>query len=80
MPVTRIERERVIQSHDFVGLRLHLSTPESDGGVVPRHDVFLGARRVGKDLFLCATMTGATEGELDLAEESCKDLTYADGR
>lgn len=80
MPVTRIERERVIDSADFVGLRLDLSPPETDGGVVHHHDVFIGAKKIAKDLFLCATTAGSTEAELDLAENSCAELSWSGSR
>lgn len=80
LPVTRIDRERVVDDKDFVGLRLNLAPPQPDGGEGPHHDVFLGARRIGKDLFLCATAPGATEAELELAQNCCEQLTWSDGR
>lgn len=80
LKVTRVERQRVIDSAGFVGLRLKLAAPDEDGGPSSPHGVFIGARRIGKDLFLCATAPGATEAELDQAEKSCDELTWSDGR
>lgn len=36
--------------------------------------VFLGAKRVGQDLFLCSTIPGASEGEVREAMGACRGL------
>lgn len=59
---------------DFVSVRLEVM-PGADAGWGTPRDIFLGARRVGKDLFLCASEPGASAPELDDAEEACRDFT-----
>ena len=59
---------------DFVAVRLELQRLP-DGGSGGTRDVFLGARRVGKDLYLCATEPGASDPEMDDAQEGCRDFT-----
>ena len=59
---------------DFVAVRLEVQKLPDGGTGVPR-DVLLGARRVEKDLFLCATEPGASDPELDNAQEACRDFT-----
>lgn len=80
LPNARIERERFIEGKDFVGVRLDLSPVFADGGAPRHHDVFIGARRVGKDLFLCSTAPGASEPELEQAEKSCSELSWSEAR
>ena len=36
--------------------------------------VLLGAKRMGQDLFLCATLPGATEEEVRQARQACSDI------
>jgi hypothetical protein len=59
---------------DFVGVRLEV-TPLPDAGWGTPRDIFLGARRVGKELFLCSSEPGASDPEMDDAEEACRDFT-----
>lgn len=59
---------------DFVAVRLEV-VPGPDAGWGAPRDIFLGARRVGKDLFLCSSEPGASDPELDDAEEACRDFT-----
>jgi hypothetical protein len=58
---------------DFVAVRLELQRLP-DGGTGGSRDVLLGARRVGKDLYLCATEPGASDPEMDDAQEACRDF------
>ncbi|MBM4379460.1 MAG: hypothetical protein FJ086_09195 [Deltaproteobacteria bacterium] len=59
---------------DFVAVRLELQRLP-DGGTGGSRDVLLGARRVGRDLYLCATEPGASDPEMDDAQEACRDFT-----
>jgi hypothetical protein len=59
---------------EFVSVRLEVMPGPDAGWVTPR-DIFLGARRVGKDLFLCSSEPGASDPEMDDAEEACRDFT-----
>jgi len=59
---------------DFVAVRLELQRLP-DGGMGASRDVLLGARRVGNDLYLCATEPGASDPEMDDAQEACRDFT-----
>jgi hypothetical protein len=59
---------------DFVSVRLEV-TPGPDAGWGTPRDVFLGARKVGKHLFLCSSEPGASDPEMDDAEEACRDFT-----
>ena len=47
----------------------------ADGGLGPHGPSLLGARRVGEDLFLCATLPGATPEDVRLATEACRDIS-----
>lgn len=73
---TRVVRESSVEDADYAAVRLELARV-ADGGSATPHDVYLGARRVGNDLFLCATEPGASEAELDLAAKACRDLSYS---
>lgn len=46
---------------------------EPDAG--PATHALVGAKRVGEDLFLCASLPGASEQELTLAAEACLGLS-----
>ncbi|WP_321549981.1 hypothetical protein [Hyalangium rubrum] len=49
--------------------------PRLDGGVIgPHAPALLGAKRIGEDLFLCATLPGADTEEVRLATEACRDI------
>ncbi|MBI3182867.1 MAG: hypothetical protein HYZ28_12085 [Myxococcales bacterium] len=45
-----------------------------DGGM--EQPAMLGAKRVGADLFLCASFPGASEGEVEEAAEACAKLEW----
>jgi hypothetical protein len=55
-------------------VRITLSPKLADGGLGPHGPALLGARRVGDDLFLCATLPGASTEEVRLATEACRDI------
>jgi hypothetical protein len=55
-------------------VRITLAPKLTDGGVGPHGSALLGARRVGEDLFLCATLPGASTDEVRLATEACRDI------
>jgi hypothetical protein len=56
-------------------VRITLAPKLADGGLGPHGPALLGARRVGEDLFLCATLPGATPEEVRLATEACRDIS-----
>lgn len=58
----------------FALVRITLAPRLADGGLGPHAPALLGARRVGEDLFLCATLPGASEQEVRLATEACRDI------
>ncbi|HVG57957.1 MAG TPA: hypothetical protein VNA24_05340 [Hyalangium sp.] len=55
-------------------VRVTLAPKLMDGGLGPHAPALLGARRIGPDLFLCATLPGATAEEVRLATEACRDI------
>lgn len=55
-------------------LRVTLAPKLADGGVGPHAPALFGARRVGADLFLCATLPGVTYEDVRLAAESCRAI------
>ncbi|MBN1204409.1 MAG: hypothetical protein JXB05_05750 [Myxococcaceae bacterium] len=55
-------------------VRITLAPKREDGGAGPHATVMLGARRVGEDLFLCATLPGASAEEVRLATEACREI------
>jgi hypothetical protein len=55
-------------------LRLTLAPKLPDGGVGMHAPVMLGAKRVGEDLFLCASLPGAEMEEVRLANEACREI------
>ncbi len=56
-------------------VRLTIAPRWPDGGVGPEAPALLGAKRVGEDLFLCASLPGATAEEVRLAAEACRDIS-----
>ena len=56
----------------FSSGQLALTAP---GGGQPR-TVLLGAKRVDSDLFLCATLPGASDAEATAAMRACGNLSY----
>ncbi len=61
---------------DFALLRVTLAPKLADGGVGAQYPALFGARRLGKDLFLCATLPNVTTDEVFLATEACRGLEY----
>ncbi|WP_426734438.1 hypothetical protein [Myxococcus faecalis] len=55
-------------------LRVTLAPKQGDGGVGAAAPALFGARRVGNDLFLCATLPGATPEDVRLATEACREI------
>lgn len=58
----------------FSLLRVTLAPTLADGGLGPEAPAFFGARRVGDDLFLCASLPGASTEEVRLATEACRTI------
>ncbi|SEL05642.1 hypothetical protein SAMN05444354_103416 [Stigmatella aurantiaca] len=55
-------------------LRLTIAPKLPDGGVGMHAPVLLGAKRVGEDLFLCASLPGAGMEDVRLANEACREI------
>jgi hypothetical protein len=55
-------------------VRITLAPKLADGGLGPQGPALLGARRLGDDLFLCATLPGVTPEDVRLATEACRDI------
>ncbi len=55
-------------------LRITMAPKLPDGGVGVQAPAFFGARRVGSDLFLCASLPGASAEDVRLATEACRDI------
>jgi hypothetical protein len=55
-------------------LRLTLAPKLPDGGVGMHAPMMLGAKRVGEDLFLCASLPGAQMEDVRLATEACREI------
>ncbi len=63
------------EGDDRVALvRITLAPRLGDGGIGPHGPALLGAKRIGDDLFLCATLPGANTEEVRLATEACRDI------
>ncbi|RKH51051.1 hypothetical protein D7X55_33665 [Corallococcus sp. AB049A] len=58
----------------FALLRVTMAPALTDGGLGPEAPAFFGARRVGDDLFLCASLPGASTEEVRLATEACRSI------
>ncbi len=55
-------------------VRITLAPKLEDGGLGPHGAALLGAKRIAEDLFLCATLPGASPEEVRLATEACRDI------
>ncbi|SEU32042.1 hypothetical protein [Stigmatella erecta] len=55
-------------------LRLTIAPKLPDGGVGMHAPVMLGAKRVGEDLVLCASLPGASMEDVRLANEACREI------
>ncbi|WP_338872607.1 hypothetical protein [Myxococcus stipitatus] len=62
------------QKETYSLLRVTLAPKLPDGGVGLPSPALFGARRVGSDLFLCATLPGASPEDVRLATEACRDI------
>ena len=61
---------------DFSLVRVTLAPKRGDGGVGDEYPALFGARRVDKDLFLCATFPGVTADEVHQASEACRGIEF----
>ena len=59
---------------DFTLVRVTLAPRLGDGGLGAEYPALFGARRVGKDLFLCATLPGVGTDEVYQATEACRGI------
>jgi hypothetical protein len=55
-------------------VRITVAPKLTDGGLGPHGPALIGARRIGEDLFLCATLPGASGEEVRLATEACREI------
>ena len=62
------------EGEDFTLVRVTLAPKLEDGGVGAEYPALFGARRVGKDLFLCATHPGVSTDEVFRATEACRGI------
>lgn len=65
-----VEPLEASQDADRVMWRARLTTPKSGRGWT----VALGAKQVGGTVYLCSTVPGATDGEVQAAADSCLHL------
>lgn len=65
---------------DYSLVRVKLVPRLSDGGVGSEYAALFGARRVEKDLFLCATLPGVTPDEVLQAAEACRGIEFQQPR
>lgn len=61
---------------DFSLVRLKLVPRLGDGGQGSEYPALFGARRVEKDLFLCATLPGVSADEVHQAAEACRGIEF----
>ncbi len=76
MPGVRATRLGTASSEDHVVLRLRLQGAP-DAGTRSSVTVALGAKRMGDDVFLCATEPGASEDEIEKAAVACAGISLA---
>jgi hypothetical protein len=58
----------------FTWVHVTLAPKLADGGVGAQAPSFFGARRVSDDLFLCASLPGASGEEVRLGSEACRNI------
>lgn len=63
-------------AEDFTLVWVTLAPKLEDGGAGESWPALFGAKRVEKDLFLCATLPGATAEEVRLAAEACRGIEF----
>lgn len=62
------------EANSYALVRITFAPKLADGGVGAHAPGFFGARRVGSDLFLCASLPGASTEDVRLATEACRDI------
>ncbi len=72
--------EQKEEASDFSLIRVTLAPRLEDGGPGARYPALFGARRVEKDLFLCATFPGVTDDEVLQASEACRGIEFQQPR
>ncbi len=65
---------------DFSLVRVLLTPKLEDGGMGASYPALFGARRVEKDLFLCATFPGVSADEVLQASEACRGIEFQQPR
>ena len=74
MPEQAISLDQEEDEPNVALLRVTLAPKLADGGVGPEAPALFGAKRVGTDLFLCATLPGITYEDVRLSAESCRGI------
>lgn len=62
------------ETGSYALLRVTMAPKLADGGVGQEAPGFFGAKRVGSDLFLCASLPGASPEDVRLATEACRNI------
>jgi hypothetical protein len=65
--------------YSWVSFKLSLGSGGPRGAGAPGEPALLGAKVLGEDLFLCATLPGASESEVDAAARACEGISYSAG-
>ncbi|WPB77276.1 hypothetical protein KYC5002_50900 [Archangium violaceum] len=68
--------EQQAGGEDFSLVRVRLTPKLEDGGSGASYPALFGARRVEKDLFLCATFPGVGADEVLQASDACKGIEF----
>jgi len=63
----------------WVSFKISLGSGGPRGAGAPGEPALLGAKVLGDDLFLCATLPGATESEVESAAKACEGIAYSGG-
>lgn len=61
----------------WVSFKLSLGQGGPRGAGAPGEPALLGAKVLGDDLFLCATLPGASESEVESATRACEGISYS---
>jgi hypothetical protein len=61
----------------WVTFKLSLGPGGPRGAGAPGEPALLGAKVLGDDLFLCATLPGASESEVESAVKACEGISYS---
>jgi len=65
--------------YSWVSFKLSLDPGGPRGAAPPGEPALLGAKVLGEDLFLCATLPGASESEVESAARACEGISYSVG-